>query len=296
MARLINVIHGEMRGSIAGNTYSRNKAGMIVRYKAKPTQPNNSGQVQARASFGASAVAFTGLDASDRQSWNQFATQGGGFIPLRKMNEGQFSGVNAFASLRSSLLNATNKLSDVTISPVGSPAVTVDPIEFEFANTAPTAPFVPSIQIGDGGGAGVNINTFMNLVDVSVSAVGTSAVVQIDLNPGGLAGGWAGLIANPGNEETASGFVLYASESMRNPGMRSKNKFAVTLFACKPILFSSSVTTTDLTSFDVNADIIIPTGKTRLVGNQWNDFTLVAINKFGQTSVIGTVNKMVSAT
>lgn len=60
-------------GSVAGNTYSRNRAGAYIRNWAKPINPTTIPQANARARFGASSTGWGGLTKAQVDSWNAYA-------------------------------------------------------------------------------------------------------------------------------------------------------------------------------------------------------------------------------
>lgn len=64
----------DMRGSIAGNTYSRNKAGAYVRNRTKPVNPNTVSQSFNRVRFGAQSSTWTILSPTEQASWNALAS------------------------------------------------------------------------------------------------------------------------------------------------------------------------------------------------------------------------------
>lgn len=70
---LIRPIHGEMSGSIAGNTYSRNKGGLYVKRAAHPTNPNSVLQQAARATLQSISAGWASLTEDQRDNWNQYA-------------------------------------------------------------------------------------------------------------------------------------------------------------------------------------------------------------------------------
>lgn len=65
----------EMRGSMAGNTYSKNRSGNYVRARTKPVNPNTARQVEVRAAmaFLTDRWANTITDAQ-RIAWNLYAS------------------------------------------------------------------------------------------------------------------------------------------------------------------------------------------------------------------------------
>lgn len=70
----INPIHGELSGSIAGNTYARNSYGSYVRRKVSPVQPSTPDQTLIRERMtGLSKQWGQTLTAAQRGSWEQLA-------------------------------------------------------------------------------------------------------------------------------------------------------------------------------------------------------------------------------
>lgn len=64
----------QIRGSIAGTTFSRNRAGAIARSRTKPINPGTISQSLVRASFGASSAAWGGLDTTQTEAWDAYGT------------------------------------------------------------------------------------------------------------------------------------------------------------------------------------------------------------------------------
>lgn len=72
---IISPIHGEMRGKLGGNVYSRNKSGPYVRMHAVPTNPNSARQQSTRSHLGTCATAWSNdISAVARESWNLWAS------------------------------------------------------------------------------------------------------------------------------------------------------------------------------------------------------------------------------
>lgn len=70
---LIRPIHGEMSGSIAGNTWSRNKGGQYVRQRRSPTNPNTTAQSRVRNYLASASRAWQGLTLVQREAWKAAA-------------------------------------------------------------------------------------------------------------------------------------------------------------------------------------------------------------------------------
>jgi hypothetical protein len=69
---IINPIHGEMSGSIAGNTWSRNKGGQYVRQRTTPTNPTTSRQTIVRSWMQTLSSAYASLTQAQRDAWKQY--------------------------------------------------------------------------------------------------------------------------------------------------------------------------------------------------------------------------------
>jgi len=65
----------EMRGSIAGNTFSRNRYGAYARARTKPVNPNTDRQQLVRASMSAMTTRWSQtLTANQRTAWNLYGS------------------------------------------------------------------------------------------------------------------------------------------------------------------------------------------------------------------------------
>lgn len=63
----------DIRGSIAGTTYSRNKGGLYMRGRVAPINRRTTAQTLVRANFGANSKAWAGLTSDQRTAWTMFA-------------------------------------------------------------------------------------------------------------------------------------------------------------------------------------------------------------------------------
>jgi len=57
-------------GKIGGHVVSKNRSGAYIRTRVKPTNPQTSYQVNARATFSAASSAWASLTAAQRSAWN----------------------------------------------------------------------------------------------------------------------------------------------------------------------------------------------------------------------------------
>jgi len=66
----------QMSGSIAGNTFARNRSGNYVRARTKPVNPNTDRQQTVRANMGTVAHRWTNvLTQLQRDGWNEYAAE-----------------------------------------------------------------------------------------------------------------------------------------------------------------------------------------------------------------------------
>ncbi len=75
MAKYISHIASEIRGSVNGATYARNRYGAYIRAKASPVQPNTPFQATARQILTAIAQAWRTLSPEQRSEWNARANE-----------------------------------------------------------------------------------------------------------------------------------------------------------------------------------------------------------------------------
>jgi hypothetical protein len=73
MAKFTSHVYSEIRGSISGTTYSRNRFGQYVRRRAVPAQPRTSFQMSVRSFFGNIASRWRDLSQDTQALWRAFA-------------------------------------------------------------------------------------------------------------------------------------------------------------------------------------------------------------------------------
>lgn len=69
----IKPIHGEMSGSIGGNTWSNNKGGQYVRQRTKPTNPNSVRQQRVRSILATLTHNWASLTTAQQNAWTAWA-------------------------------------------------------------------------------------------------------------------------------------------------------------------------------------------------------------------------------
>lgn len=65
---------GMISGSIGSTTFSRNRYGVYIRTRAKPTQPQSEHQLNIRAHLANISQQWAALDEDERLAWNAWAT------------------------------------------------------------------------------------------------------------------------------------------------------------------------------------------------------------------------------
>jgi hypothetical protein len=105
----------DMKGSIAGNTYSKNKGGAYSRVKVVPSNPQSTAQMAVRAIFTVLSQAWRGLSAVQRQSWISGV---GNYARINNMGDSHnLSGNSLFVSLNKNLADVGLPQIDVCPSP-----------------------------------------------------------------------------------------------------------------------------------------------------------------------------------
>ena len=101
----------EMRGSMAGNVFSRNKSGAYLRARTKPTNPNTALQQAVRSAMAELTTRWAQtLTAAQRTAWNLY---GSSVSMTNKLGESIFlSGFNHYLRSNISLLQTAGTLVD----------------------------------------------------------------------------------------------------------------------------------------------------------------------------------------
>lgn len=98
MAIVIGSPIGNLSGKLGGMVFARTPGRSVVRGFTKPTQPNTSAQLTARAMFGSASQSYHSLSDVEKANWESYAKTI--FNAKDQTQEGQWSGSNAFVSLR----------------------------------------------------------------------------------------------------------------------------------------------------------------------------------------------------
>lgn len=139
---VINPIWGEMRGSLGGITFSRNRGGQYARLRVKPTDPSSDAQMQMRVAINnVSRLWSQTLTQSERDAWEEYARNNQ--VPSRLGGWTNLTGHQWFCGLNSRNVRVGNQI--ILTPPTSNapsavtPTVTASEIEQEF-----TVEFAPA--------------------------------------------------------------------------------------------------------------------------------------------------------
>jgi hypothetical protein len=75
MAKFVSQVYSEIRGSVNGVTYARNRYGLYARSKASPVQPRTPAQSERRAQLTVLSQRWRTLSESNRAEWRALADE-----------------------------------------------------------------------------------------------------------------------------------------------------------------------------------------------------------------------------
>lgn len=190
MARILGGgTFGEMRGKSGSIVFSRNKGGAYIRTLVKPTNPDTLAQRRARNAFATAVTGWSGLSIAIRQNYQNFATNV--FQPQDAVNNGQYSGYQAYNSIRQQIVRANSTIGlnpVITPNPPGSPAVFTSVVFPLPSATPPVYPF--SGQIANAAPSpGTGVEAFameMSNVVIHATSVWEATINFVGIGPSGL--------------------------------------------------------------------------------------------------------------
>lgn len=164
MALVIGNPFGELRGKVGGLVFARNARGMYVRSYAIPVNPNTEAQAQARNSFGSAIGGWHTLDDAQKMLWHSYASD---YFSSKRLGNigGGHTGINAFMSLRNTLLNANRKalaIADLVIDINSTPVTVPTQSAIILPMIPPAQPFQPVLGGGDYAVDSVGTATFLD--------------------------------------------------------------------------------------------------------------------------------------
>jgi hypothetical protein len=143
MARIkLGGLAQDVRGSLNGTTFSRNKGGAYVRTRVSPVQPRTFYQLRQRSIFATNAKAWSQLTDSQRTAWTAFAAAN----PLTNVFGDSIivSGLAAYQQLNAVLLTIGQPVisdppADKTVIPIAAAVGML---------SSSTGPLITNLEIG----------------------------------------------------------------------------------------------------------------------------------------------------
>jgi len=288
----ITVLLGELSGSIAGNTFSRNKAGAYVRQKVTPTDAKSESQMRARGAFALTSAAFHAMTPEQKASWNAFATS------LFKPRNGRVPGVTytgqqAFVALNQQLRNAGERVNPgfELYSVGGSTSSVYQSFPSAVLEAAPVENFSGNLSSGAG-----SVSQSLNSAIFNAA----SGSIELIMGFGGLGVGVTGSPTAPSWVDASSGdpigYLIYGSEPVEQPGLAPKNMYKNLLASVRPpTTFTGTYSASSSFTIETAADNTIAPRKAWYTAGQTMRITVLAISsRTGQTQPIGSLDVVVA--
>lgn len=272
---------GEIRGKLGASVYSRNKAGQIVRSYVIPTDPRTQAQQRARIQFGQSASAFHTLEANLKAGWNTFAST---YFASKRLGNtsGAHSGVNAFVSLRNTLLQmfSLQNLPIVKINGVAATGVTQRDLFL------PGTPPLHNLQ----GVLDEGRYTIGNTTNLQYYASTNTIKFQFNTIPSGSGGTGVGPTPSTGSilRDGAGldvGFLFYLSNPMVQPGVFVNNPDLICIGSTGLInSYTLAVAAeTETVYLEVGSNYDVVSGKTIIQASQYSEISVWMVNQLGMS-------------
>ncbi len=227
MARILGNPFGEIRGKIAGNVFSRNASGQIIRSYVIPANRNTQAQQDSRNQFRNASQFWKTLSQAAQQNWNDFSVSE--YNPLRGVNNGQFTGNMAQVAIRSAVLNAINQAFSGTYTKIGG---INDPTGTDDAFAASQTPPLKSVQANLKQSSGAPA-TF-TYAAFSITVAGVVAFDVVFNAPLGTNDADNFIDEN----SNAYSWKCYMSDPVSQIGGRPKNDFFNSIGSALPITFA----------------------------------------------------------
>lgn len=279
MARILGNPFGEIRGKLAGNVFSRNKGGQILRGYVKPTNANTQAQISARALFSASMTSYSALDAAAKSAYNTFANTL--FNSKKRGNVvGIHSGANAFLSLRNTLLNVNKVwINTPAILVNGIAATLVTKQDIVLTDVAPIASISSSLNYGD---------SLISEVIINNASAGLAGTVMVTLNllnpvPAAMT---SSIMFDAQNSPV--GVNVYVSEPLKSISSAVQNK-TKNLYGTTGLIedYTVASATPESIKFTIPQGFVQADSKSSLATGQIHRFTAYLFDSNGQQIEIG---------
>lgn len=288
MARVLGGSFGELRGKLGGQVFSRNRRGMYVRAYAVPVNPNTESQAIARNDFTSTVGGWHTLDDAQKNLWSTYAIN---YFSSKRLGNlsGAHSGINAFVSLRNTLLNASRKaiaLLDLDVDINGTPVTVLTRETIILPTLPPAQPFQPIMARGDYAVAGVASASFSNLgvgsMSFNLNYTGGSGPTPTPPSPISTNLFEDANESNMGIAIFASNPLAQASQFVQNPNL--------VLISSTGLISGYTTTPAVPATVEINFDASVSTAERR---TQWLAGQSVRLdawmfNSYGESARIGT--------
>ena len=288
MARVLGGSFGELRGKLGGQVFSRNRRGMYVRAYAVPVNPNTESQAIARNDFTSTVGGWHTLDDAQKNLWSTYAIN---YFSSKRLGNlsGAHSGINAFVSLRNTLLNASRKalaLLDQDVEINGTPVTVLTRETIILPSLPPIQPFQPILAGGLYAVASVDDATFSS---------GGAGIMKFGLNYTGGSGPSpvppSPISSNLFEDANGSnmGIAVFASNPLAQASQFVQNPNLV-LLSSSGLISGYTTTPAIPASFEINFDASISPAmrRTQWLAGQSVRLDAWMFNSYGESARIGT--------
>lgn len=284
----ITVLLGELSGSIAGNTFSRNKAGAYVRQRVTPTDPKSEAQMAVRSRFANVGSAFHSLTPLQKAAWNAFATSL--FTPFGGRIPGvTYTGQQAFMSLNQRLSNAASIITSNYDVSVGSySGNTFYSLPTAMLETAPVEAF--SGDLSGSGGTPI-VQQFQG---ITYAASSGSFAANFAFNGSGSPVLPSAPTWQDPTSGSPTGYLFYASAPVEQEGLAPRDIYKnLVAFVPGPNTFDGSYV--PMSTFSVTGQITqVAPRKEWYAAGQTIRISVFALNmQTGQTQLLGSLDTVV---
>lgn len=231
MARIVGgSIFGDIRGKLGGSVFSKNRAGAYIRAYTVPVNPRTPAQDRARARFGAASALYHSLAAAVKAQWGAFAETV--FSPKIGVNVGQFSGFNAYTSLRAIVENG-NSINQTYVETVDA-APPLTPFTFEnfvMPDIPPVFQIEPAMKTSN--------PSFQATIALASARVAENGSHEVEFSLNGLPPVGADPLGFLDPNDQQFGFLIQMSNPNPQDGMFFQNPYRYTLGYVQPPTASS---------------------------------------------------------